>query len=110
MKIITDSKTPEEEKDPDSCNIFALHKLFLKENELEKLRKRYLNGGLGYKESKEILLTEIISFISPLRKKKEFYKNNPDKVIEILKKGAIKARAQAQEKMKIIRDKIGVNI
>ncbi len=109
MKIVTDSKTPEEKKDPDSCNIFALHKLFLVKDELEKLKKRYLDGGLGYKESKEILLKEIISFISPLREKREFYKNNTDEVMKILNKGGIKARAQAQEKMKLIRDKIGIN-
>ncbi len=110
MKIVTDSKTPEEKKDPDSCNIFALHKLFLNGEELENLRNRYINGGLGYKESKEMLLSEIITFISPMREKREIYENNPSLVVDILKKGALKVKIQAQEKIKLVRDKIGVNI
>ena len=38
MSIVTDSKDPTEPKDPDTCNIYALHKLFSKENlvEIEK--------------------------------------------------------------------------
>ena len=110
MSIVTDSKTPEEKKDPDSCNIFALHKLFLKGEELEKLRNRYLDGGLGYKESKDMLLDEIISYIQPMREKRDILKDNPEKVLKIFKEGSIKARNNAKEKMDIIRNKIGLNI
>jgi tryptophanyl-tRNA synthetase len=110
MSIVTDSKTPEEKKDPEKCNIFALHKLFLKDKELKDLRERYLNGGLGYKESKEMLLNEIISFINPMRERRKEYEKNPDKVIGVLKEGAKLARANAEEKMRIIRNKIGINI
>ncbi len=110
MGIVTDSKRPEEKKDPESCNIFALHKLFLKGEDLEKLKKRYLEGGLGYKESKDLLLEEIISLIGPMREKRKVYENNPEKVIEVLRKGAIKAKKNAQEKINIIRNKVGINI
>jgi len=110
MKIVTDSKTPEEPKDPEKCNIFALHKLFLQGESLQDLRARYEHGGLGYKESKEMLLNEIIAFISPMRKKRESYMNNPEKVISILKEGANKIKPRITEKMRIIRDNIGVNL
>ena len=110
MSIVTDSKTPEESKDPESCNIFALHKLFLNESDTKALRKRYEDGGLGYKESKDLLLEEIISFISPMREKRKFYEDNPDEVIKILEKGAIKARVNAQGKIDLIRNKIGLNL
>ncbi len=110
MSIVTDSKTPEEKKDPDSCNIFALHKLFLKGEELEKLRNRYLDGGLGYKESKDMLLEEIISYIKPMRDKRDELKDNPAEVLKIFKEGSIKARNNAKEKMDIIRNKIGLNL
>jgi tryptophanyl-tRNA synthetase len=110
MKIVTDSKMPEESKDPDSCNIFSLHKLFLKEDELNLLRDRYTKGGLGYKESKDMLLAEIIEFITPMRDKREMYAKDLDKVRAILKEGAMKAKATATTKIKLIRDNIGVNI
>lgn len=110
MKIVTDSKEPSDKKDPDTCNIFALHKLFLKEDDLKNLRNRYTQGGLGYKESKEMLLKEILDFIRPMREKREMYANDLNKVRTILADGAKKAKLVVNEKMKIIRDNVGVNI
>jgi tryptophanyl-tRNA synthetase len=110
MKIVTDSKEPSDVKDPDTCNIFALHKLFLNGEKLENLRERYVKGGLGYKESKDMLVEEIIDFIKPMREKREMYAKDLDKVREILVNGAEKAKIQVTKKMKIIRDNVGVNI
>ena len=110
MKIVTDSKNPDDSKDPETCNIFALHKLFLNESELEDLRDRYTKGGLSYKESKEMLLKEILNLITPMREKREMYQKDISKVREILNDGARKAKEVVTAKMKIIRDKVGVNI
>lgn len=110
MKIVTDSKAPSEPKDPETCNIFALHKLFLKDDELKILRDKYINGGLGYKESKEMLYSEIITLVTPMREKREMYAKDLDKVRMILKNGAMKAKTQTLEKMNIIRMKVGVKI
>jgi len=110
MSIVTDSKSPEEKKDPESCNIFALHKLFLNEEELNNLKERYLNGGIGYKESKEMLFEKIINFITPMRNKREEYKKNLDQVLNILKKGGEKAKKEATEKITLVKNNIGVNV
>jgi len=110
MGIVTDSKTPEEPKDPDTCTLFALHSLFLNQDELVVLRSRYTNGGLGYKESKDMLYEEIISFFGPLREKRKIYENNPELVKDILRKGAEKARMIVEAKMAVVREKVGVTI
>ena len=110
MGIVTDSKAPSDPKNPDECNIFAIHKLFLKGEELESLKKRYTEGGLGYKESKDMLCEEIISFIAPMREKREYYENNIDEVKNILKKGGEKAKENIKAKMELIRNNVGVNI
>jgi tryptophanyl-tRNA synthetase len=110
MSIVTDSKSPEEPKDPETCNIFALHTLFLKDQELEALRSRYTQGGLGYKESKEMLLKEIIEYIAPLRERREKYAQDMTTVMEILAEGNKKARAIAEAKMDIVRKNIGVTL
>ncbi len=110
MGIVTDSKSPADPKDPEECNIYAIHKLFLKGDDLENLEKRYRDGGLGYKESKDMLYQEIISFIEPMRNKRNYYENHIDEVKEILKKGALKAKQNTSEKMKIIRNNVGVNL
>lgn len=110
MKIVTDSKGTNESKDPDTCNIFKLHKLFLKEDELKILYDKYTKGGLSYKESKEMLFEEILKLVKPMREKRENYTKDLDKVRDILKNGAKKAKIIADEKMNIIRDKVGVKI
>ncbi|MES2930264.1 MAG: tryptophan--tRNA ligase [Patescibacteria group bacterium] len=110
MSIVTDSKTPEEPKDPETCNIFALHKLFLNNEDIGTLRKRYQDGGIGYKESKDMLASEIISYISPLRERRKKYENDPDLVRQILREGAHKAKVFMDAKMTEVRDKIGVNL
>jgi tryptophanyl-tRNA synthetase len=110
MSIVTDSKRPEDKKNPDECNIYKIHKLFLNREDLIKLRKRYEDGGLSYKESKDMLYSEIISFISPMREKRKYYENNLDEVRKILEDGKIKVRKIIEDKMKIVRDKVGTNI
>ncbi len=110
MSIVTDSKSPDEPKNPEECNIFAIHKLFLKGDDLENLKKRYLSGGLGYKESKDMLYEEIISFIKPMRDKREYYEKHIDEVKNILKEGGKKAKQNVSDKMNIIRNNVGVNL
>lgn len=110
MGIITDSKAPSDIKNPDECNIFAIHKLFLKGDTLENLRKRYTDGGLGYKESKDMLCEEIISFIKPMREKREYFEKHIDEVKNILNEGGKKAKNNIKDKMQIIRDRVGVNL
>ena len=110
MSIVTDSKSPEEPKNPEECNIFAIHKLFLKGEDLENLKMRYLNGGLGYKESKDMLYQEIIYFIKPMRDKRVYYEKHIDEVKNILKEGGERAKQNVFDKMKIIRNNVGVNL
>ena len=107
MKIVTDSKGVEEQKDPEADNVFALHKL-VSTDMLPDLEKRYREGGIGYKESKELLAENIIKLVSPMREKRKEFEANPRMVQEILKKGGEVARAQASAKMKEVREQGGV--
>jgi len=110
MGIITDSKEADEPKDPEACNIFALHKLFLNKEEQDALRQRYLNGSISYKESKEMLLSEIIKFIEPMRQRRLKLAQNINKIKKILKNGAKKAEAIANKKMDQVKESVGLVI
>jgi tryptophanyl-tRNA synthetase len=86
-------------------NVYAIHKLFRSEEELEKI---YKEKEGKYKELKELLIEDIEKFIAPLReKRKEFAKDIP-KALEILKEGSKKAKIVASKKMGEVREKIGV--
>lgn len=110
MRIVTDSKEASEPKDPETCNIFALHKLFLDEKELATLRDRYTKGEISYKESKEMLFDEIIRYVKPMRERRERYQKNIKKVKKILANGAKRAQKIADKKMFEVKKVIGVSI
>jgi tryptophanyl-tRNA synthetase len=110
MSIVTDSKSPEEAKDPEKDNVFALHKLFTEGPEFEDLKERYLNGGIGYKESKEILIKNITHFITPLRERRQALEEDKKAVLEILKEGGKEARKRAEEKMEEVRKAVGLSL
>jgi tryptophanyl-tRNA synthetase len=52
LSIVTDSASPQEKKDPDTNNIYQIHRLFLTDYEDKVLRDRFESGGYGYKEAK----------------------------------------------------------
>lgn len=107
MSIKTDSKNIKARKDPEKCNVFALHKIF-SENAIEELKKRYLDGSIGYQESKEILIKNIIDKIAPLREKREDIKKDKNYVLGVLEEGAKKAREKAKRKINLAKELVGV--
>jgi tryptophanyl-tRNA synthetase len=110
MSIPTDSSGIDDPKNPDESTLYQIHSLVLDKSEREALRKRFIDGGLGYKEAKENLIADLIKFISPLRERREELAKNKKKILKILEKGGKKMRKQIQPKMKEIRTKVGVNI
>lgn len=108
MSIKTDSKGVEEPKNPEECNVYALHKLFTPADQLAEIKKRYVEGGIGYKESKDLLLESMSTYLKPLRDKRAEIAKDPARVIEILKKGAEKAGDKARSKMAEVRTKVGI--
>lgn len=107
MSIPTDSKGVNEPKDPDTCKVFAFHEL-LGGDDLQELRKRYLDGKIGYKESKDILVEKMKAFIGPMRKRREEIAKDTDAVLKILRDGGEVARKEAKKKMEEVREKVGL--
>ncbi len=108
MGIVTDSKKPDEVKNPDECNIFALHKLITKEPQLSEIKKGYEYGGLSYGESKKILLENYLEFIRPMREKRKYYEDNPGIVRQILDEGERNIKKIVKENMKEVRKLVGL--
>ncbi|MBP9759890.1 MAG: tryptophan--tRNA ligase [Candidatus Pacebacteria bacterium] len=109
MSIVTDSKGVQEAKDPEQCNVFALHRHF-SGDVLPELERRYREGGIGYKESKELLAERVCAFVRPMRERRVELAKTPGLVQTVLSEGAEKARAIAGAKMHEVREKVGVTI
>ncbi|PIT96741.1 tryptophan--tRNA ligase [Candidatus Campbellbacteria bacterium CG10_big_fil_rev_8_21_14_0_10_35_52] len=107
MSIVTNSKGVKEAKNAETDTVFALHKLF-SDKELVDIKKRYEEGNIGYKESKEILAKNIKKFIKPFREKRVELNKDKIVIINMLKENGEKIREKAEKKMKRVREKIGV--
>lgn len=109
MSIVTDSTALEEAKTWENCNVYKICKLFMDNDELSDLQKRYATPGEGYGHFKLTLLEKINEYFEPFAAKREELLNNPKMVYEILDFGAQKARKIAAQKLEILRDAVGLN-
>src|SRR5438105_4243184 len=108
MSIVTDSTPVEAPKDPTRCNVFALYGLFATEEEKAALAARYRAGGMGYSVAKQLLLEKIEQYFAPARERRKQLANDPEFVENVLRKGAQRARAEAQKTMALVREAVGM--
>ncbi len=108
MRIVTDSKTVEDKKDPEKCNVFALYRLFAPESERNMMADRYRAGGLGYGEVKKALLKLMLDYYEPFRTRRAELEKEPETIELILRQGAEKARAVIGVTLKAARAACGL--
>lgn len=108
MKIVTNSQEVEEKKDPETCNVFALYKLFATEAQQDELRQRYLAGGMGWGEAKQALFEVMDEQIAPMREKYDSLMADKTYLDKILDEGAKKARAVASQTIARLRKASGL--
>lgn len=108
MKVVTDSKEMADPKDPDSCNVFALHGLFATEEEQDALAARYRAGGMGYGHAKQALFEVMDRSLAEPRERYTDLMENPKQIDRILEQGASKARSVALQTMDRVRSATGL--
>ena len=108
MSIVTDSTPLEGPKDPDSCNVFALYKLFASAEEQENMRQRYRAGGLGYGHAKQELFDKYIEHFREMREKRNKLLEKPGLIEDMLQAGAQRARKVASQTMQRVMNAVGL--
>ena len=99
MSIVTDSSGMRPE------NVYAIHKLFKPEEEIQKLYEE--NQG-KYKALKDALIADIIAFITPMRERYQELQKDPSIVSKVLKEGGIVVKARAEAKMQAVKKAVGI--
>ncbi len=97
MRIVTDSTPIEAPKDPERCNVFNLYRLLAPPEEVEQMRRRYLEGGVGYGEVKKETIRLFFEKFGPAREKRAELLADRDYIRDVLAEGGRKAREKAQE-------------
>ena len=102
--VATDSRPPEEPKDPEGIVLVQLLELFLDATELEHWKERIRAGGAGapgYGHLKVRLMEAMEARFAEARARREEYLRHPAEVDAILARGA----AQARERAVAVRDR-----
>ncbi len=108
MKIVTDSKLPEEPKDPESSTIYQLYTQFGTEAEIAEMKKAFEQGGMGYGDAKKLLAEAVNRELEGPTELYNEWLENRAKLDELLDAGAETARAVAKDTIRDVRKAIGV--
>lgn len=107
MSIVTDSKTVEEPKNPDTDNVFNIYKLIANEQQIQSMRENYVKGGFGYGHAKTALFELLLDTFKQQRERYNTLMANPETLEKELTIGEQKATKIANEKLIQIRELLG---
>ena len=109
MRIVTDSKRPEDPKDPDGDNLFALLQFFAPPDRLAAIRGLYLNGGAAYGTLKKELDELILAHFAPARERFTELIDDKAYLDRVLMEGAQKARQMGAPYLAAARKATGID-
>ena len=105
MSIVTDSKGMNDPKDPETCVIYQIHKLFLSADDAKALADEYRNG-LPYGDAKKKLFLMYMDYFKGMREKRA--KITPAQAREVVESGAKRAKSVAIGTMAKVRAAVGL--
>jgi tryptophanyl-tRNA synthetase len=93
---------------PENCSVYYYHQIFNSLN-LKNIKSECQNGQRGCVQCKKELSENIINFLKPIQEKRNYYKNHPELIEDILKNGTQKAKEKAKETLKRVKEKMKLN-
>ena len=110
MSAVTDPDKihKDDPANPEKCMVYYYHKL-IKNPNLETVCKECKEGKRGCVACKKELINSMIEFLKPIQEKRNYYKQHPEEVDEILISGTKAARERAKETMKKVRKNIKID-
>ena len=109
MRIVTDSRRPEEPKDPETCNLFKIFRHVGSAERVQEVRQAYLDGGLAYGVLKQELYETMLARFAPVREKFFALMADTSQVDKVLDSGAQKAREIGQPVLARVRKAVGLD-
>ncbi|MFN7940584.1 MAG: tryptophan--tRNA ligase [Thermoanaerobaculia bacterium] len=94
---------------PDSCNLFAFHRLLSPPDVRDRVDRECRAAAIGCVEDKKLLAEQIIAFLAPLQRRREQLLSDPRGLLDLLVEGSRRARERAAETMAQVRAAIGLD-
>jgi len=111
MRMYTDPTRihPTDPGHPEGNPVFIYHEAFNpNKEEVADLKTRYREGKVGDVEVKEKLATALNEFLDPIRRRRKELVTQPGLVDDILKRGSERARKEAVETLKLVKEAMGL--
>jgi len=89
--------------------VFIYHDIFNpNKEEVEEMKDRYRKGTIGDVEVKRRLAQALNAFLDPIRERRRQFEDKPKLIEEIIVEGSKRARAEAQETLRLAKDAMGL--
>jgi tryptophanyl-tRNA synthetase len=108
MAIVTDSRRPEEPKDPEGDTVFCLYRELGPKDDVDALRARYESGGVGYAEAKQALFEALEERMRGPRTRYRELLADPGELERVLAAGGAVARARGNATLERMREAVGL--
>jgi len=108
MTMVTDPqrKRRSDPGNPDVCNVFSMHKIFSKDEEIEMINVECRRAGIGCVDCKKIFATNLNAYLGPFRAKRTDIASDPDHVWDVLRDGANRAKQIAEQTIVEVRSAV----
>ena len=110
MRITTDSRPLEQPADPAQDNLFQLYKLLATGAEVQAMDALYRRGGFGYGEVKKALADVADRYFAEARERRAELERDPQRVDDVLQRGAVKARSTASQVLERVKKACGIRL
>jgi tryptophanyl-tRNA synthetase len=107
-RVVTDSRRPEDPKDPDACTLVALLDTFADPEAAQTVRGRYRTGGIGYGDVKALLAHELDATVAPMRDRYQALLADSPRLDAALEAGERHANRRADETLRLMSTAMGL--
>jgi tryptophanyl-tRNA synthetase len=107
-RVVTDSRRPQDPKDPETCTLVALLDAFADPAAAQEVRARYRAGGIGYGEVKALLADQLRATLAPLRDRYAALLADPARLEAALRAGERHANRRADETLRSMSAAMGL--
>jgi len=107
-RVVTDSRRPQDPKDPDGCTLVALLDTFADPEAAQDVRGRYRAGGIGYGDVKALLAEQLHTTLTPMRARYEALLADSARLDAALEAGERHASRRADETLRLMSAAMGL--
>jgi tryptophanyl-tRNA synthetase len=95
--------------DPERCPVWPLHRIYSSDDMQTWVAQGCKSAGIGCIECKQPLIDAVLGEQRPMRERAQLYLDDPTLVRNIIADGCEKARKQASETMRDVREAMGLD-